>query len=106
MASNCLRFAKWIDAYNEKGNEIEDSWYNADGSLKIKSVFTYDDNGNETMESDYDADGSLKTKSVYTYEYDPKGNWTKKMESEEVTKFGETYLEPQSVTIRTITYYE
>ncbi len=44
-------------------------------------------------------------KYKYEYEFDFAGNWIKRTNSKEVTKFGESYFEPQEVTIRKIIYY-
>ena len=41
----------------------------------------------------------------YEYEFDSTGNWTKKTEYEQVTKFGKTYFEPNEIIVREITYY-
>ena len=105
LADGSLGF-KIVFAYDAKGTATEEARYNADGSLGSKMVFAYDAKGNRTTEANYDADGSLDSKMVYTYEYDPIGNWTKQAISKEVTKFGQTYLEPDSVTIRSITYFQ
>jgi len=98
-------FMKVINTYDDKGNNTEMASYNADGSLAWEYIYTYDDKGNNTEMASYNADGSLSRKEIYTYEYDKFGNWTKKITSAEVSKFGKVYLEPQEVTIRTITYY-
>lgn len=58
--------------YNEKGNKIEEYWYNSDGSLLYKSTYKYDEKGNKIEENSYDSDGRLHSK--YTYKYDEKGN--------------------------------
>jgi len=96
---------KRIYTYDSKGNKTEEDYYNADGSLEDKYIYTYDAKGNETEEAYYKADGSLHYKVSFIYEYDKFGNWTKKIISEEVSKFGKVYLEPRKVAIRTITYY-
>lgn len=41
----------------------------------------------------------------YEYEFDSTGNWTKKTEYKQVTKFGKTYFEPNEIIVREITYY-
>ncbi len=41
----------------------------------------------------------------YDYEFDSTGNWTKKTESNQVTKFGKTYFEPTEIIVREISYY-
>ncbi len=96
---------KTISIYDAKGNDTEWASYYPDGSLFSKEIYTYDDKGNMTERASYKADGSLAWKDIYTYEYDKFGNWTKKIISAEVSKFGKVYLELQGVTIRTITYY-
>lgn len=57
--------------YNEKGNKIEENYYNSNGSLIYKNTYKYDENGNKIEECHYE-DGSLDKK--YTYEYDENGN--------------------------------
>ena len=63
------------ETYDDKGNMIEISSYNSDGSLAIKYIFEYDDKGNKTERSIYNSDGSLDSKYIYEYEFDNKGNW-------------------------------
>lgn len=63
------------ETYDDKGNMIETSSYNSDGSLAIKYIFEYDDKGNKTERSLYNSDGSLDSKYIYEYEFDNKGNW-------------------------------
>lgn len=96
---------KVIYTYDARSNITELAYYKADGSLDRKAIYTYDDKGNMTEAASYNTDGSLAWKDIYTYEYDKFGNWTKEIISAEVSKFGKVYLEPQVVTIRTITYY-
>ena len=58
--------------FNDKGNKLEENWFNPDGSLSLKYTYKYDDKGNQIEENSFDADGSLSFK--YTYKYDDKGN--------------------------------
>lgn len=58
--------------YDDKGNKIEENWYNPDCSFNDKSTYKYDDKGNEIEWNSYNADGSLDNK--YTYQYDDMGN--------------------------------
>jgi hypothetical protein len=80
-----------------------------DGNLAATIANTYDQNGNETYKTDISSPPlSLilpNVKSTYEYVLDGQGNWTKQTESQEVTKFGQTYWEPKTATYRTITYY-
>ena len=58
--------------YNEKGNKIEENYYNSNGSLIYKNTYKYDKKGNIIEEKSYYPDGSLIYKN--TYKYDEKGN--------------------------------
>lgn len=123
---------KTIFKYDEVGNVVEEFLYKADGSLWLKFRFKYDAAGNriematydlgglsgrhtykrdrtgniiEEEETQYDASGPVTEKRRYEYEFDSHGNWTKQVCFRWVTRFGESYWEPQRVTYRTITYY-
>jgi S1-C subfamily serine protease len=41
----------------------------------------------------------------FKYKFDSVGNWVEEVKYKEVTKFGKTYFEPETVTLRQITYY-
>ena len=58
--------------FNEKGNKLEENWFNPDGRLFSKYTYKYDDKGNKLEENSFNSDGSLNSK--YTYKYDDKGN--------------------------------
>ena len=58
--------------YNEKGNKIEENYYNSNGSLDFKDTYKYDEKGNKIEKNRYNSDGSLYYK--VTYKYDGKGN--------------------------------
>ena len=58
--------------YNEKGNKIEENYYNSNGSLIYKNTYKYDEKGNKIEEYHYDEDGKFNYKT--TYKYDEKGN--------------------------------
>ena len=51
--------------YNEDGQILKRSDYNADGELIYYFVYTYDENGNNTSYSAYDSDGTLINYSTY-----------------------------------------
>ena len=56
--------------YNEKGNKIEENYYNSNGRLYSKTTYKYDENGNIIEKNGHNYDGSYKI----TYKYDEKGN--------------------------------
>ena len=58
--------------YNEKGNKIEENYYNSNGSLIYKNTYKYDEKGNIIEENYYNSNGRLYSKT--TYKYDEKGN--------------------------------
>ena len=71
--SNGRLYSKTTYKYDEKGNMIEDNFYDSDdGSLIYKNTYKYDEKGNKIEEYHYDEDGKFNYK--YTYKYDEKGN--------------------------------
>ena len=71
--SNGRLYSKATYKYDEKGNMIEDNFYDSDdGSLIYKNTYKYDEKGNKIEEYHYDEDGKFAYK--YTYKYDEKGN--------------------------------
>ena len=58
--------------YDENGNKINESHYNAIGKLVNYLIFEYDANGKMTKQSNYDAEGKLK--DYFICEYDENGN--------------------------------
>jgi hypothetical protein len=92
--------------YKYKGTQKESLVYDADGALNQKYLYTLDDKGNTIEESIYEiSNNSILEKDSYSYEFDPKGNWTKRIESKLVTKDGKTFFEPAQAEYRTIVYY-
>lgn len=93
-------------AYDIKGTKIENAYYPVPGAaLTGKEVYKYDDKGNIVEMTLVNADGSLLSKEVYSYEFDALGNWTKMMTSVAVIEGGKITYEPTEVTYRTISYY-
>ncbi|HYO91785.1 MAG TPA: TonB family protein, partial [Pyrinomonadaceae bacterium] len=93
-------------AYDIKGSKIENVYHPVAGAtLTGKEVYKYDDKGNIVEMTLQDANGTLVSKEVYTYEFDSFGNWTKMMTSVAVIEGGKLSFEPTEVTYRTITYY-
>ena len=86
--------------YNGKISKITDGigYYDPQTKYIISiSQATRDlDNPNKPVE---------KESYKYEYKYDLKGNWIEKIEKKKVTKFGETYFEPISITEREIRYF-
>ena len=58
--------------FNEKGNKLEENFFNSDGSLNSKYTYKYDDKGNKIELNSFNSDGRLSSK--LTYKYDDKGN--------------------------------
>ena len=81
--------------YNEKGNKIEENYYNSNGRLIYKNTYKYDEKGNIIEENHYDSNGRLDSK--YTYEYDKNNNWTQRIEYKNTI--------PRRITERIIEYY-
>ncbi|HET6455800.1 MAG TPA: hypothetical protein VFI02_15460 [Armatimonadota bacterium] len=97
---------KKIYTYDGKGNNLKVVLYDAKGHLQDQQAYSYDSRGNQDEYCWTNADGSLVLKESYSYEYDTTGNWTKKVTSEWVTKFGESFFEPNKATFRRIVYYK
>ena len=75
--SNGRLYSKTTYKYDEKGNMIEDNFYDSDdGSLIYKNTYKYDEKGNKIEEYHYDEDGKFNYK--YTYKYNEKGNMIEK----------------------------
>ncbi len=64
--------AKTTYKYDKKGNKIEFNQYDSDGSLVFKTTYKHDEKGNEKEKNDWNSDGSLDVK--YIYKYNEKGN--------------------------------
>lgn len=93
-------------AYDIKGVKIENAYFPVPGaSLTGKEVYKYDDKGNIVEMTLLNADGSLLSKETYTYEFDGFGNWTKMTTSVAVIEGGKITFEPTEVTYRAISYY-
>ncbi|MDT4898287.1 MAG: periplasmic protein TonB [Acidobacteriota bacterium] len=95
-----------VVAYDIKGNKTENAYFPVAGAtLTGKEVYKYDDKGNIVEMTQLNADGSLLSKEVYTYEFDNFGNWTKMTTSVAVIESGKLSYEPTEVTYRMISYY-
>ncbi|HWT02082.1 MAG TPA: TonB family protein [Pyrinomonadaceae bacterium] len=93
-------------AYDIKGNKTENAYFPVPGAaLTGKEVYKYDDKGNIMEMTLLNTDGSLLSKEVYSYEFDQFGNWTKMTTSVAVIEGGKLSYEPTEVTYRMISYY-
>jgi protein TonB len=92
--------------YDQKGNRVDNAYFlAAGGSLTGKEVYKYDERGNIVEMTLHNDDGSLLAKEVYTYEFDAVGNWTKMTTSVAVMEGGKITFEPSEVTYRMIAYF-
>jgi len=93
-------------AYDIKGVKTENAYYPVPGeALTGKEVYKYDDKGNIVEMTLLNTDGTLLSKETYAYEFDAFGNWTKMTASIAVIEGGKISYEPTEVTYRTISYY-
>lgn len=92
--------------YDQKGNRVDNAYFlEAGGTLTGKEVYKYDDKGNIVEMTLHNADGSLLAKEVYAYEFDAVGNWVKMTTSVAMIEGGKVTFEPSEVTYRTISYF-
>jgi len=93
-------------AYDIKGSKTENAYFPVPGAtLTGKEVYKYDAKGNIVEMTLLNADGTLLSKEVYSYELDNFGNWTKMTTSVAVIEGGKLSYEPTEVTYRMISYY-
>jgi protein TonB len=92
--------------YDQKGNRVDNAYFlEAGGTLTGKEVYKYDDKGNIVEMTLHNEDGSLLSKEVYAYEFDAVGNWVKMTTSVAIIEGGKINFEPSEVTYRTISYF-
>ena len=92
--------------YDQKGNRVDNAYFlEAGGTLTGKEIYKYDDKGNIVEMTLHNADGSLLAKEVYGYEFDAVGNWVKMTTSVAIIEGGKLTFEPSEVTYRTISYF-
>ncbi|MFL6333437.1 MAG: energy transducer TonB [Pyrinomonadaceae bacterium] len=92
--------------YDQKGNRVDNAYFlAAGGTLTGKEVYKYDERGNIVEMTLHNDDGTLLAKEVYTYEFDAVGNWVKMTTSVAMMEGGKVTFEPSEVTYRTISYY-
>ncbi|HEX8351756.1 MAG TPA: energy transducer TonB [Pyrinomonadaceae bacterium] len=92
--------------YDQKGSRVDNAYFlAAGGSLTGKEVYKYDGRGNIIEMTLHNDDGTLLAKEVYAYEFDPVGNWIKMTTSVAVMEGGKVSFEPSEVTYRMISYF-
>jgi protein TonB len=92
--------------YDNKGNKVDNAYFlAAGGSLTGKENYKYDDKGNMIEMTLHNEDGSLLSKEIYSYEFDAVGNWVKMTTSVAVIEGGKLTFEASEITYRTIAYY-
>ena len=69
--------ARFIFTFNEKGNKTEWDVYKGD-SIEHKHLYQYNTHNEEGVETVYKSNGVLLNTYTYEYEFDAMGNWTKK----------------------------
>jgi hypothetical protein len=94
-----------VTKLDSNDNKIEWARYAANGSLNFSRKSKYDEKGNEIEETYFNADGAISNRYSYTYEFDQMENWIKRVGSTWVNKGEKSSLELKSVTYRNITYY-
>jgi TonB family protein len=92
--------------YDIRGAKIDNAYFlSAGGALTGREVYKYDDKGNIVEMTLFNADGSVLSKEKYDYEFDPMGNWTKMITSVAVVENGKQSFEPTEVTFRFLAYF-
>ncbi|MDT7543007.1 MAG: periplasmic protein TonB [Acidobacteriota bacterium] len=92
--------------YDMKGSKIDTAYFlSAGGALTGKEVYKYDDKGDIVEMTLFNTDGSVLSKEKYDYEFDAVGNWTKMLTSVAVIENGKMSFEPTEVTYRVVAYF-
>jgi periplasmic protein TonB len=92
--------------YDVKGAKIDTAYFLAAGAtLTGKEVYKYDERGNIVEMTLFNSDGSVMSKEKYEYEFDAMGNWTKMVTSVALVENGQMKFEPTEVTRRFIAYF-
>ncbi len=92
--------------YDMRGAKVDNAYFlAAGGSLTGKEIYKYDERGNIMEMTLHNADGSVMSKEKYDYELDAMGNWTKMVTSVALIENGQLRFEPTEVTYRFISYF-
>lgn len=91
---------------DEYGNVVALERYESPtGGLLWKEVRSFDNDGNIKERAGYDDTGRVRRLTVFSYEFDPRGNWTKRVESSAGDPSRGLDFRPVEVLYRTIAYY-
>lgn len=92
--------------YDIRGAKIDNAYFlAAGGALTGREVYKYDDKGNIVEMTLFNTDGSVLSKEKYDYDFDALGNWTKMLTSVAVIENGKLSFEPTEVTFRFLAYF-
>ena len=95
-----------VSTYDATGRKIDFVAYPVEGATAPgKEEYKYDDKGNIIEMTLRDSDGSVLAQEKYTYDLDEFGNWKKMTTAIAVYENGAISYEPTEVTYRTLTYY-
>mgnify|MGYP001219655129 CR=1 FL=1 len=83
--------------YSEKGREIDDVYYDSEGTITSQDSKKYNDNRDLIENLLYTSDNTMTGTLRYTYKYDNKNNWIERIE------YWNEY--PNTITERKIDYY-
>ncbi len=99
---------KAVLVYNENGQWIKKSMFEADGTPDGVAEFSYDERGNLAKEARYDDDGKYSYADVFTYKYDSRGNWYERQETSTwIDKdSGKPTSKPWMTMYRVVTYFD
>jgi TonB family protein len=95
-----------VSTYDAVGRKTDSVAYPVAGaSAPGKEEYKSDDKGNIIEMTLRDNDGSVLAKEKYTYDFDEFGNWKKRTTAVALYENGAISYEPTQVTYRTLTYY-
>lgn len=94
-----------ITTYGLDGKRIDNASYPVAQSSVGKEEYSYNDRGNIIEMTLRDNDGSILSRENYEYEFDTFGNWRKMVTSLVVFENGKLKREPVEVTYRELAYY-
>jgi YD repeat-containing protein len=83
--------------YDGKGNQVEETQFDATGKVATRILTGYDEKGNITEQTFFDKDDRLETHIVFSLTYDQQGNWIRKVQTNNNKQVG--------ITDREIVYY-
>jgi hypothetical protein len=100
-----MRFYKWIFVYDSRGHISKRIQIKPDETIFLISESSNDDKGNEIETIYCNAEGMINDVGRYEYEYDKQGNYVKEISYEWINENGKTYFQPEEKTYRKIEYF-